>query len=476
MEIVTTKVLPFLSVILTFGLAIFVHELGHFLMARIRGVGVEAFAIGMGPKIVAWTRGGTEYSLRWFPVGGFVKLHQMIREEAEEDAEREKAAEQEVATEGKKSLGESAHADMEALYDKGLVTKLMVFMGGVTFNVLAAILAVGTLYSMGFTEPIPGPAWVGPVEPDSEVAAAGLRQNDVIRSVLGTPISNSSEAMAAFAKAIEDRTATEGLAVEVEREGAAIELSLPPLTEETLEGYLVPWAWEAHPYIGGLIPFRPAVKAGLREGDLVTAINGEPVETWSELSRIIRASLGDALMFEVRSKGESETRSMVIEPEEDMSEAGRGTGIIGIIPGSGKELLVKETIPVAFVRAPGRALSTLKNLVYFNYQFIKQASFSEIKQGMGGPLAIMGVTYQEAQRGLTRSLRWFMNLNLILAFMNMLPIPILDGGFVVLSVIEAATRRPVSPRILGPVYTFFALCFISLLVLISYNDVLNIFF
>jgi regulator of sigma E protease len=70
--------------VLTFGVAIFVHELGHFLAARLRGVGVEAFAIGMGPKIIAWRHGGTEFSLRWLPVGGFVKLHQMVREEAEE--------------------------------------------------------------------------------------------------------------------------------------------------------------------------------------------------------------------------------------------------------------------------------------------------------------------------------------------------------------------------------------------------------
>ena len=93
----------------------------------------------------------------------------------------------------------------------------------------------------------------------------------------------------------------------------------------------------------------------------------------------------------------------------------------------GKESLIQESVPVAFINAPERALTALRNIVRFNYEFLSQASFAEIRQGMGGPLAIMGVTYQEAQKGLTRSLRWFMNLNLILAFMNMLPIPILDG-------------------------------------------------
>lgn len=463
------------GLVLTFGVAIFVHELGHFLAARLRGVGVEAFAIGMGPKLFAWSRGGTEYSLRLLPVGGFVKLHQMIREEAEE-AEAATAESQNAG--GGKSIGEAAHEDMAALYDKGLVTKLLVFTAGVFFNFLAAIAAMSMMYSIGYEEPLPGPAWVGAIAADSPVAKAGLQKGDTFVEIEGTAVRNWDDASTAFQNAESSGSGADGISAKVERNGQTVALDLPPLTETTaadfFKGEHGNWTWELKPFVGGVIPFKPASKAGLKEGDLITAIDGNPIGTWSEMSSRIRSNLGVALEITVERPGELEPLKFIVIPEEDAGEP--GTGIIGIGPGTGVSERVEEPILTAVGRAPGRTWERLEFIAMQNYMVLRHASFREIREGMGGPVAIATLTFTESKKGLIPALRWFINLNLILAIMNLLPIPVLDGGFIVLSVIESVIRHPVPTRILNPVYTFFALCFITLLVLVSYQDILRAIF
>lgn len=463
------------GIVLTFGVAIFVHELGHFLAARLRGVGVEAFAIGMGPKIIAWTRGGTEYSLRWFPVGGFVKLHQMVREEAEEaEALAAEAAKAGAERRGGKSIGEAAHEDMAALYDKGLLTKLMVFGAGVFFNFLAAIAAVTMIYSIGFDEPVAGPAWVGEVPEDALVAQGGLRRGDKIVEIEGRAVGDFSEATAAFEEVIESGTGADGVAIRVERGGETLGLNLPALTEETAQSFFGPWTWDFEPYIGGLIPFKPAAKAGFQENDLILAINGTPITAWSEMFKLIRENLDVALEFDVRREGSEVPIKLVVVPEEDPGQP--GTGIIGIVPGTGRAEHIQEPLLTALTQAPARTWDRLVRIAYLNYSVIRNATFREIKEGMAGPVAIATHTFNESKKGLIPALWWFVQLNLILAIMNLLPIPVLDGGFIVLATIEAVIRHPVPTKILNPVYTFFALCFITLLVLVSYQDILRAIF
>ncbi len=460
---------------LTFGIAIFVHELGHFLMARLRGVGVEAFAIGMGPKIFAWSRGGTEYSLRWLPVGGFVKLHQMVREEAEEAEAEARALEAEGQDLSRgKSIGQAAHEDMSALYDKGLITKLLVFSGGVFFNFLAAIAVVAVIFSIGFDEPLPGPAWVGELPEGSQHAQAGLRQGDTLIEIEGQPVSDLLEADSAFQQVMEEGKGLDGVAVLVERDGQNVSLTLPPLSEESTEAFFSGLAWDSKPYIGGVLPLSPAAKAGLLEDDLIVEINDEPIESWSAMSRIIRSSMGEAIVIEVARNEEPDPISLTIIPEEDPGKP--GTGVIGIVMGSGLSQHIREPFLKALAQAPGRTLNRLVYIAMTQYRVLKNSSFRQIKEGVGGPVAIATVTFNETKKGLAPALWWFVNLNLLLAIMNLLPIPVLDGGFIVLSVIEAVIRRPVPTKILNPVYTFFALCFITLLVLVSYQDVLRVMF
>lgn len=471
------------SIALTFGIAVFVHELGHYTFARLRGVGVEAFAIGMGPKIFSWTRGGTEYSLRLLPIGGFVRLHQMIREEAEAEKAEEAAEAAQTATEAggedSKSLGKAVHEDMAALYDKGVVTKYLVFGGGVFFNFLTAIAATALFYMVGFTQMLPSEAKVDELNPDSAVAKAGLRQGDRFVEIEKSPIADAGEAENAMRKALEAGTGVDGLDVKVARAGAAdaIALKLPPLSNETAPTYLDAdkgWSWELKPLIGDVIPFKPAAKAGLKGGDLVLAINGKPVQTWSEMSKIIRANANSAIELKIQRKGSDKELLVSLVPVESAERP--GTGAIGIVPGSDRMELVREDAWTAIKAAPKRTKDKLVWLVTLTAHQLTHSSFRSIREGTGGPIAIAALTYRQAQMGFSESLDWFIKLNLLLLFFNLLPIPILDGGFILLSTIEAVIRRPVPAKILEPIFTFFAFCFIGFFILVSYQDILNTLF
>ncbi len=459
-----------LTVVLCFGLVIFVHELGHFLMARLRGVGVEAFAIGFGPRIVAWRRGGTEYSIRWIPAGGFVKLHHLTREEAAEAEAEAQSAER------PRSLGELAQADMAALYQQGFLTKVLVFGGGVAFNMLTAALALAALYAIGFMEPLPGPAWVGEVKPESAFGEAGLKSGDYIVEVEGVAVADVVQASRALDRARDSGAGADGLDVAVRRGDERLKLRLPPLTESTSETYFEDWSLDFPPSIAGVEPFRPAAKAGLQEGDLIVAVDGQAIERWSELVRLIQASVGEALLLTVQRPGRETPFPVTLVPDEDPANPGRG--IIGILRGSGQWEFVREPIWEAAARAPGRAFQRFALISYLTYDLFRQAfrerNFGMIKRNVGGPIAIVAMTGHAARRGLSELMNWFVNFNLVLAFFNLLPIPVLDGGFLVLAIVEAGLRRPVSARVLAPIYTFFALLLISLMILISYQDLLKI--
>lgn len=482
-----------LGVALVFGFAVFVHEFGHYLFARLRGVGVEAFAIGMGPKIIAWTRNGTEYSIRWLPIGGFVRLHQMIRE----DAEAEKVAEGQEAGQSPESvpqekkapasvgIGQSVHQDMEALYDKGFITKLLVFGGGVFFNYLTAIAATAVLFTIGLKRPVDIPANVWAVK-SPEIASAGLAPGDRIIEVEGKPSPDLDHFQVALIGAMESGKAADGLDVKVERpNGQVADLKLPPLTNKTSdpyfssdEGWASPWEWRAKPYVGMVLPYSPAAKAGFKEDDLIVKINGKEISNWSEMTEIVRSHADQAISMTVRRpKVENEIEFNLV-PEEKPDEP--GIGQIGVGQGNPEKELLKEPFTTALAKAPKR---TTERLVMIGvgtfgriYQLTKAGKFKSLKREVGGPLAIFNLTYKQAQKGIVDLLDWFIGLNLILAVMNLLPIPILDGGFILLSFIEAVVRRPVPAKVLTPVYTFFFFCFITLFVLISYQDIVNIFF
>jgi regulator of sigma E protease len=480
------------AVILIFGLAVFVHEFGHMLFALLRGVGVESFAIGMGPKICTWHWRGIEFSLRWIPAGGFVKLKGMGGEdepEAVADVASSSTNEEPGGAltihdvkvddgqpnQNEKTLTEASYDDMLALANKSFLTKLMVFGGGVFMNFLTAIAAVALLLFMGQDEPRIK-ATIEAVTANTQVARAGLQAGDAIIEANGKSLTYVDELQTILeqqAKEQDIKIETEPISLSLLVERAGGQRASVDLQHITLTDFRDAAEFRMPPVIGGTYPHFPAEKAGIRKGDRITAINAQPVASFNQMADLIRASLGKEVKISALRDGKP--MEFTVTPTENLDDATKGQ--IGIVPGGDAMHRVREPNPVmAVVRAPMETVGRVQALVMLQYEFFRKATFKQIRDNLGGPIAIADVTQRKAREGFRPLLDWFINFNLLLMIFNLLPIPVLDGGFILLAAIEGIARRPVSPKILQPIYTVFVIFFISLMVVISLWDIKKFLF
>lgn len=476
--------------VLTFGIAVFVHELGHMLFALACGVGVESFAIGMGPKICAWRWWNIEFSLRWLPVGGFVKLHGMYEdEETDEDAEADTEdgaaeASKEATSEEKekKSVQESTYDDMLALQNKGLLTKILVFGGGVFMNFIAAIVA------MAFFLWVPHEAHrnllqVETVAPSGIMGQAGLQAEDTIVAFNDEPVTYQYQ----FAEALD------GVVANAPGDAESYDFSLTVARGEGEQTILVSVPRSGEPekdfkdfysesnflfhiesLIGDVNPLSPAERGGLESGDRVVEIDGKSIQSFQQLKQALVGKIEVECQFVVERDGERVPLTLI--PTENPMED--GSAYIGVSAGSSviEKKQYEPNFLQAIVKAPWATVMQFKNLMSIQGEFFSKASGSQIRENLGGPLAIIAVTANRANQGLSESLNWFINLNLLLLFFNLLPFPILDGGFIVISIIESIIRRPIPPKVLNPIFTVFFVILIGFVFVVSFNDVYNILF
>lgn len=491
MESILSFIGTAVAILMVFGLAVFVHEFGHMIFALIRGVGVESFAIGMGPKIVAWRWHGIEWSLRWFPVGGFVKLKGMPLEEDEEEKPAastvegaatvgdlkgapEKAEEVDDEEE-RKSLAESSYDDLAALKDQGLITKLMVFGGGVFMNYVTAIVAM--FFLLMVPKQIPDfEMALSYVESGSLAEQIGLQADDRIVQIAGEPIQYSSELDEVLSEKMSAAIDEQGedaeieLSLVVERNGERVQLKTPPLSMREIQNVFAgsQTALKVPPVVESTTVPLPAEKAGIEAGDRIVAIDGNEIEYFSEISRMLN-QLEDDEPVTITVERDGEQLSFELVPMKNPQNSGEK--LIGIEAAP----QIRRTIPGvpplrALVRAPGETWNYLLRLIDLHVEFFARATLKEVGQGLGGPVLIARLTAQAVDRGIVQLLDFFILLNLLLLVFNLLPLPVLDGGFILLSLIEAAIGRTVPERILGPVFMVFMVLLIGLMVLITVLD------
>ena len=427
-----------LSFIIVLGILVTAHELGHFLVAKALGIGVERFSIGFPPKMFGFTRGETEYCISWIPLGGYVKLKGEGPEEDEiiEDPDDPKLF--------------SARPPLQraAVILAGPVMNLIF-----AFMVMPLVFVAGVAVSSYFDEP-PVTAWV---EPGSLADKAGIVPGDLILSVNG-------QDTATWELFFEEASRTGDNNLNIQVQGAA-GIRWVNLELGEAEGGLIGIQPPLEPVIGALTPGFPAQKAGVKEGDLILSLGHIPVHHWSEMARIIHASAGKALTLKVQ-RGEEEL-SLSVTPTLDEKT---GKGLIGIAPLSKSD--IRRFGPAeALSKGYDENMRLLKLTFSFVWDLV--TGQSSIKN-MGGPIMIFQVTGQVARAGMGQFLHFMAFLSLQLGILNLFPIPVLDGGHLVFLTAEGIMRRPLDLRTreMAQRVGFFLL--ITLIVVISYNDIVRI--
>jgi regulator of sigma E protease len=440
----------FLEVLLLFNLLIFVHELGHFLAARWRGLKIDRFAIWFGKPIWKTKINGVEYALGTIPAGGYVSLPQMATMEAIEG----------------KSESSGQHLPPISALDKIIVAfagPLFSFLLALAFAVV--VMVVGRPVSDSeLTQVIGYVAKGGPAD------KAGLRPGDRVLAVDGKPVTK----FGGMGDSVTWRIVSsegETISVKVERDGKALEFYPKPSREPTkiwerksLRKIKIAPAMQL--LVGDLATNSPAKLAGLHSGDRILSANGVKFYHPNGFEEYVEEHPKDLLVLDCE-RGCTNFQAR-LQPEVPISPPDAKASS-GILDWEDKRSL----------RHPGAIEQVNDSIIAMVETFgALFARHSDIKpQHLGGAVKILDVYYQlfNAEQGWRLALWFSVLMNVNLAILNLLPIPVLDGGHILLALIEAVRRKPVSIRILSAIQTSCAVLLIGFMLYIAFYDVQDVY-
>lgn len=425
------------------GILIFVHEFGHFIAARLNGIRVEKFSLGFGPKIIGKKIGETEYLISAVPLGGYVKM----------------AGQEDLP--GQEEVTEKSEEDFSA---KTVLQRASVVLAGPFMNIVLAFVLMPLVFFIGVNLPsfIEEKPVIGWIEKDSPALAGGFQVGDKILRINKKEVSDWDDTITIITTHPEL-----GMKVDVERAGEIKELSLIKDKESKYAGPgyagLLP---EMAAIVGRVNSGYPAEKAGLKTGDRIIEIDESPVVSWYQVSAYIRSHVGQAIEIEVK-RGEEKFKTTVT-PVKDKAA---GYGVIGII--NRQETILKkfdffESIEHGAQRSVELTVLTfdvLKRLVTLNLSI----------ESLGGPIMIAKLTGEAAQSGVSDLIAFMAFMSLQLGVLNLLPIPVLDGGWVVFLIIEKIKGSPLNKRTMEITQTAGFALLITLIVIVSYNDIMRVF-
>jgi regulator of sigma E protease len=397
--------------VLLLGLVIFVHELGHFLMAKARRVRVLRFSLGFGPALVAFHRGETEYRLSWVPLGGYV---QMAGDSPGED--------QAMPTRPDEFLSHHWFG------------RMLIAVAGPAANLVTAFVTLAAVGMLGVSYP-DHPNVLG-ATPDTSLAyAAGFREGDRIVALDGRP-TNSWIGIFATNEKISGERATK---LTVERAGQRFDVALDVAHREPVMSSLR--RPSDPPVVGTVVTGMPAYKSGLREGDRILAVNGAPISTWDELPRALRGQADRVVRLDVvRGERRFAVELKPINPDGNAGDNAR----IGIeAPRNGVYVErhgVLESIDLAW-RGTGALIGSVYGSMWLT---ISRPLY--YREYLGGPLFIAQAASEQARRGLDSYLQFLAMINIAIMAFNLLPLPVLDGGHILLALVEAIRRQAISAR------------------------------
>jgi len=425
------NILAFLFVL---GIVVFVHELGHFLAARRVGVRVITFSLGFGPKLAKFTRGDTEYAISAIPLGGYVKMA------------------------GEQPDDERSGAGDEFL-SKTKWQRFQVLIAGPLMNVLLAIVVLAGVLYQGADEPLWPEAVpvVGHVTADSPAAAAGIQVGDRIVRINDTAVDTWDDFyMLVLPKANRE------ISVAVDRGGRLIEARLTPDSVSKYEMGNIGVGPAIRPMVTTIAPGSPAEKAGLRSRDVIVAIDGESVNDRLLVERI-KAAAGRPLPFTILRDGVEQTLQVTPEGEP-------GSAVIGIGLDAESRLFKPgffEAIALSVERNWTGARMIIQTLAGL---FTRE---TPVRQLMG-PVAIGELSGTAAQLGWVALFNFMAMISLNLGLINLMPIPVLDGGHIAILGLEGLARRDFSMKVKEKILIAGFAVILMLMVTVIYNDLTRV--
>jgi regulator of sigma E protease len=450
-----TMVLAFLLVLMV---VVFIHELGHFLVARWCGVTVKTFSIGFGRELWARVdRRGTRWRVAAIPLGGYVKF----LDDANAASMPSEAALETLSEEERRGAFQG-----KPVWQRAAV----VFAGPLANFILAAVIysAINAVVGVRTTPPV-----IDVVLPGQAAEKAGFEAGDRVVSINGSEVGSLDEVMRIVAT-----SAGLALDVEVERGGVRRALSVTPVAKEhkdeigvTLRLGEIGIRRLIPARIGEVVPDLPAAKAGLLPGDLIKKINDKIIESFDDIVDIVGPSANRKLSMTIERDGT--LLSLEITPIVWVQKGGAATksekGRIGIAPlrPEPQSVGLFEAIRLGTKEMWGNITQTFDGIV-------DMLARRQSPEQMGGPIMMAEVTAQVVELGFEPLLRWTALISANIGFLNLLPIPILDGGHLLFYGIEAVRRRPLSRKIQEVGFQIGLALVLMLVVYVNLNDILRI--
>jgi regulator of sigma E protease len=459
-----------LEVVLLFNLLIGVHELGHFLAAKWRGLKIDRFAIWFGKPIWKKKIGGVEYALGWIPAGGYVALPQMASMEIIEGKSGEP---EEKITEpfAERVGGDLTETKIDALPNVSPLDKIIVAFAGPLFSFALAILFAIVVWQVG--KPVSTAAdstVIGWVDPNGPAGKAGLLPGDKILEVDGHPVTHyAPPAQDSVKWRVVTSTGT-NIAIKYERDGKIATAYPVPFHRPTrwyerksLRQIMIDAAVPA--IVGETVSNSPAAQAGLKPGDEIVAVNGEKIYSYDPLLQL-EEEMTNGLIKPVtvtvhRGMDNFDLTLRAAKPIQP-TNASPSFGIAWQVD---TNTTLAHPSPLDQIReSVGQITGTISAL------FERKGDIGV--QQLGGAVMIIRVYSNlfESDDGWRRVLWFSVILNVNLAMLNLLPLPVLDGGHITLSLIEAVRRRPVSAKILNTIQSGFAALLIGFMIYIAFFD------
>ena len=438
--------------VLALGVLITVHEFGHYAAARLCKVKILRFSVGFGRSL--WSRrfgrDGTEWVLAAFPLGGYVKMLD----------ERE---------------GDVAPEELPRAFNRQSVARRsFIVIAGPLANLLLAVVVYWFLFLGGVEEP--RPILAAPVA-GTLAAEWKLGAGETVRSIAGVPVATWTELRWELLRRVLDRESVTLETIDPAGHIAIHRLDLARLDAAVLDGDLMQAIGlrlarpELPPVLGSIQAGSPAERAGLLAGDRVTAIDGQPIVAWHELAQLIRASVGEPLRIEVRREGES--RTFLVTPER-VEERGQQVARIGIGVRDDPELRRNALVKVRYGPwiSLERAVAQTWDTSILSLRMIGRMLVGEVSvKNVSGPVTIADYAGQSARMGVEHYLRFIALISISLGILNLLPIPVLDGGHLMYYLAEVIKGGPLSERVMEIGQQIGLTLLAMLMALAFYNDI-----